>query len=224
MDNNPVDLNKDQTDIVNEWKPDASPNAADIPVPNASDIQMPEIPTISETDTVTEFPSANQNPVQQSYAQQPYAQQPYTQQPYAQQPYAQQPYQQQPYANPQPYAQQPFSQQTQQSYGQQTQQSYANPQPYAQQPYYQYAPVNPSIVNPVPSDGFAIASLICGISGFFACCTVIPSLLAIIFSVVSKAKNDGTRPTGFSTAGLILGILGLILNLIIIAGMIASNS
>ena len=131
-----------------------------------------------------------------------------------------QPYQQQPYQQPQ--YQQPQYQQPQ--YQQPYQQSQYQQQPINQQPYYQYAPVDPSMVSQQnTSDGFAIASLICSIVGFAACCTVVPSLLAIIFAAISKAKNDGTRPTGVSTAGLILGIIGLIMNFLVVLGMIYAN-
>ncbi|MBQ9901590.1 MAG: DUF4190 domain-containing protein [Clostridia bacterium] len=86
--------------------------------------------------------------------------------------------------------------------------------------YYQYTPVNPALVSQQnTADGFAIASLICSLVGLVCCCTLVPSLLAVIFGAVSKAKNDGTRPTGMSTAGLILGIIGMILNVIILFAM-----
>ena len=147
-------------------------------------------------------PEVNDMPTQTKASAAPVADstQPYQQQPY-QQPQYQQPQYQQPYQQPQ-YQQQPIN----------------------QQPYYQYAPVDPSMVSQQnTSDGFAIASLICSIVGFAACCTVVPSLLAIIFAAISKAKNDGTRPTGVSTAGLILGIIGLIMNFLVVLGMIYAN-
>ena len=94
------------------------------------------------------------------------------------------------------------------------------PSPGVTYQYYQYAPVNPAMINQQnTSDGFAVASLVCAIAGLVSCCTVIPSFLAVIFGAISKAKNDGTRPTGLSTAGLILGILGIIFNLLILLAM-----
>ena len=94
------------------------------------------------------------------------------------------------------------------------------PSPGVTYQYYQYAPVNPAMINQQnTSDGFAVASLVCSIAGLVSCCTVIPSFLAVIFGAISKAKNDGTRPTGLSTAGLILGILGIIFNLLILLAM-----
>ena len=136
----------------------------------------------------------------------------------------QQPYQQpvqQPYQQPvqQPY-QQPYQQTYQQPYQQTYQQPYQQPSPGVTQQYYQYTPVNPAIVvQQNTSDGFAVASLICSIVGLVSCCTIIPSFLAVIFGAVSKAKNDGTRPTGMSTAGLVLGIIGILLNLLVLLGM-----
>ena len=148
-----------------------------------------------------------EQPVQQPY-QQP-VQQPY-QQP-VQQPY-QQPYQQ--------TYQQPYQQTYQQTYQQPYQQTYQQPSPGVTQQYYQYTPVNPAIVvQQNTSDGFAVASLICSIVGIVSCCTIIPSFLAVIFGAISKAKNDGTRPTGMSTAGLVLGIIGILLNLLVLLGM-----
>ncbi len=127
---------------------------------------------------------------------------------------------------------QPMKQPYQQPMGQPMQQPYQQPmgQP-MQQPstpgvthqYYQYTPVNPVIINQQnATDGYAVASLVCALAGLGSCCTAIPSLLAIIFAAISKAKNDGTRPTGMSTAGLILGIIGLMLNLIILFAMFSN--
>ena len=114
--------------------------------------------------------------------------------------------------------QQPFQQPMQQPFQQPVQQPV--PSPGVTYQYYQYAPVNPAMINQQnTSDGFAVASLVCAIAGLVSCCTVIPSFLAVIFGAISKAKNDGTRPTGLSTAGLILGILGIIFNLLILLAM-----
>ena len=144
------------------------------------------------------------DPVQPESVQQPFQQQP-VQQPY----YPQQPVQQQPVQQPY-YPQQPVQQPT--------------AIPSTTEQYYQYTPVNPALLSQQNSaDGFAIASLICSLAGLVCCCTVLPSLLAVIFGAISKAKNDGTRPTGMSTAGLVLGIIGLIFNLLVIMAMIYSN-
>lgn len=166
-----------------------------------------------------------QQPVANPYAPQTAAQTSYTAQPTQQSPYAQQSYQQ-PQQNP--YAQQSY-QQPQQPY---TQQGYQQPQqPYAQQGY-QQMPQNPyqngyqqpsyttsyyqyntaANVQQSENDLFAIASLVLGIVGIVTCCTFLPSILGLIFGIVSKAKNDGTRPTGVSTAGIILSVIGLLLS------------
>ena len=138
----------------------------------------------------------------------------------------------------QPPYQQPYQPPYQQAYQQPVQQAYQPPyqlpvQQPAQQPsgippitqqYYQYTPVNPALVSrQSTADGFAVASLICALVGLFSCCTVLPSFLAIIFGAISKAKNDGTRPTGMSTAGLVLGIIGVLLNLFILMIMFMAD-
>ena len=121
-------------------------------------------------------------------------------QPQQQNSYAQQGYQQ-PQQNP--YAQQGYQQPQQNPYAQQGYQ-----QPTYTTGYYQY---NPAMsVQTAENDGFAIASLILGIVGMITCCTFLPSLLGLIFGIVSKAKNDGTRPSGVSTAGIVLSVIGLI--------------
>ena len=116
----------------------------------------------------------------------------------------------------------PVQQPVQQAVQQPVQQQSGMP-PITQQ-YYQYTPVNPALISrQSTADGFAVASLICAVAGLFSCCTVFPSILAVIFGAISKAKNDGTRPTGMSTAGLILGIIGIILNLIILLFMFSAD-
>ena len=171
----------------------------------------------SSTQTASE-PSApqgyqpQQNPYAQSEPKQNTYEQSYqpTQSPYAQSTQGQS--QSNPYAQP-AYQPQPNPYTQQQSYQ-------AQSNPYVQQPqgqpnyaagYYQYAPtgVSPTAQN----DGFAIASIILGIVGLLTCCTFVPSLLALIFGIISKAKNDGTRPTGVSTAGIITGAIGMLLSL-----------
>ncbi len=166
-------------------------------------------------------PESVQQPFQQQPVQQPYyPQQPVQQQPVQQPYYPQQPVQQQPYYPQQPVQQQPV----QQPYYPQQPVQQPTAIPSTTEQYYQYTPVNPALLSQQNSaDGFAIASLICSLAGLVCCCTVLPSLLAVIFGAISKAKNDGTRPTGMSTAGLVLGIIGLIFNLLVIMAMIYSN-
>lgn len=172
-------------------------------------VEAPQPPTVDElptqveipTEPTVEVPSAPQVEMPQAQQYQ-MPQMPQYQQPQYQQPQAQQ------YQQPQmPQYQQPQM-----------------PQPINQQPYYQYAPVNPAVVSQQnTADGFAVASLICGIVGLLSCCTFIPSLLAVIFGAISKVKNDGSRPTGMSTAGLILGIIGMIISVLWVAAMIFYN-
>jgi hypothetical protein len=59
------------------------------------------------------------------------------------------------------------------------------------------------------SNGWALASLICGI---FGCVPLITSLCAVIFGIagVRKANEPHTGGKGMAIAGLILGILGLV--------------
>ena len=124
----------------------------------------------------------------------------------------------------QPAQQQPQYQQPQYQQPQYQQPQYQQPQAINQQPYYQYAPVDPALISQQnTTDGFAIASLICSCVGLVSCCTIVPSLLGVIFAAISKAKNDGSRPTGVSTAGLITGIIGLIINIIIVIAMIYAD-
>ena len=140
-----------------------------------------------------------------------------------------------------PYAPSQPSASAQPVYGQPQQNPYAQPSygqaqqnPYAQQGYQQpgytsgYYQYNPSInaAATAENDGFAVASLILSIVGVLTCCTFVPSLLGLIFGIISKAKNDGTRPTGISTAGIILGVIGLLLSvfwLVVFLGADASG-
>lgn len=157
-----------------------------------------------------------------SSAEQPQQENPQQPQP-QQNPYAPQYQQQNPYAQPSTFGQPQQSSYTQQ-YQQQTnpyaQQGYQPQQnPYNQQyqqpsytaGYYQYNPA--ASVQSADTDGFAIASLITGIVGILTCCTFLPSILGLIFGIVSKAKYGKTRPGGVSTAGIILSVIGLLLSI-----------
>jgi Predicted membrane protein len=221
-------------------KETAAEEAAAISTPDtaeaASDCQPPAVET-PESPAVSEIPSAEETttasvpdepvaPVPEKFAVAPEEPVKAAEEPVAPVPEksavapeepvkaaAQQPYQQ-------PY-QQPFQQPVQQPI-QQPIQPPVQPQstPGVTQQYYQYTPVNPALlVQQNTADGFAVASLICSIVGLVSCCTVLPSFLALIFGAISKAKNDGTRPTGMSTAGLVLGIIGILVNLLVLLGM-----
>ncbi len=65
--------------------------------------------------------------------------------------------------------------------------------------------------------GFAIASLCLGIVSLFLCCccccgyyaAIITSILAIVFAALSKSTSG--KMSGMAIAGLILGIIGILL-------------
>jgi hypothetical protein len=84
-----------------------------------------------------------------------------------------------------------------------------------QQPVPQQEPPapTPAAGQETRTSGKAIASLVLGIVGFLQIASIITSTLAIIFGVM--ARNETERdPTlggrGMATAGLVLGIVGLI--------------
>ncbi len=64
----------------------------------------------------------------------------------------------------------------------------------------------------LPKSGLATASLVLGITSFIPLVGLLLGLLAIIFGIVakSKIKKGLYSGKGFSTAGIILGILGII--------------
>lgn len=66
----------------------------------------------------------------------------------------------------------------------------------------------------------AIASLVLGIVGLVLCCTFVPSLLAVVFGAIgmNQCKNDPTYTgRGMAIAGLILGVLAIVLAIALIA-------
>jgi DNA-directed RNA polymerase subunit RPC12/RpoP len=64
------------------------------------------------------------------------------------------------------------------------------------------------------SNGFSVAALVLGIIGLPAFCTVIPSLLAIIFGIIGVSQSgDGGGGKGLAIAGIICGGIGLLLGL-----------
>jgi len=92
----------------------------------------------------------------------------------------------------------------------------------------QSAPPEPAVAPPVEivpeaerdksGKGFALASLILGISSFAVCCCCsVTSVLAVVFSVLALRKMRG-RPNapgkGMAIAGLILGIAGFLIFLV----------
>lgn len=80
------------------------------------------------------------------------------------------------------------------------------------QPQYQqnmYAPM----VEKDESKGMAIASLVCGILSVTCCCGGwLPSILAIIFGIISKNRKKDNN--GMALTGIILGAIGLVISII----------
>jgi len=83
----------------------------------------------------------------------------------------------------------------------------------------------PRIQKAKKTAGMATASLICGIAGIFINLLGIPSLLAIIFGIISLVKisrNPNLKGKGFAIAGIILGVVGIILMIFLIIFVILS--
>ncbi|MDT5040587.1 MAG: hypothetical protein QOE51_1572 [Actinoplanes sp.] len=92
-------------------------------------------------------------------------------------------------------------------------------------PHYQPAPT-PGPYAPFirPTSGKATASMVFGIIGFFAFCTVVPSIIAVVCGHFALAETrDGDRGGhGQAVAGLILGYLVVVPVLVWYAIMILS--
>ncbi|MEO0732738.1 MAG: DUF4190 domain-containing protein [Bacteroidota bacterium] len=75
-----------------------------------------------------------------------------------------------------------------------------------------------------PADGFAIASLVCGILGWFTGITAIPALI-LGFVSLSRFKRDPQYRTGkgMAIAGIILGGLVILLGLIILVLLLSGG-
>jgi uncharacterized protein DUF4190 len=91
----------------------------------------------------------------------------------------------------------------QQNYGPQP------PYPAYQQPYSPYPPT-------APTNGLAIAALVCGIGGFVIGLSFIP---AIICGHIARKqiRQTGEQGAGLALAGLILGYVGTVLFIALIA-------
>ena len=72
-------------------------------------------------------------------------------------------------------------------------------------------------VSPVsaPTSGMAIASLVLGIAGWFFLVLAVPSILAIVFGFIAKARirrsAGALRGNGLAVAGIVLGFTALVL-------------
>jgi len=149
----------------------------------------------------------------QQYGQQQYGNQQYSQQPgQGQQQYGnQQQYGGQQYGQQQQYSGQPYGQQ---QYGGQGQQGYQQP--------YQYQQAQPQ-VQQAKNNG--VAALVCGIIGLILCWIpfvgiVLPIIGLALGNSSRKALPDGER--GMATAGWICGLIGLIIQAIILIVWIAA--
>ena len=155
-------------------------------------------------------PNGNNQPVDPNYQQynnaQGYEQTTYNQAP---QGYEQPSYNQVPQGYEQPSYNQVPQGYEQPSYNQfpQGNQQYGAPQ-YGQPMYNQ-----PAI--PDNSKGFAIASLVTGILSVTCCCGgLLPSILAIVFGIISKNRKKDNN--GMSLAGIILGAIGVFFGIIFV--------
>ena len=84
---------------------------------------------------------------------------------------------------------------------------YNNAPQYGQPQYQQnvYAPM----VEKDDSKGMAIASLVCGILSVTCCCGGwLPSILAIVFGIISKNRKKDNN--GMAFTGIILGAIGVV--------------
>jgi uncharacterized membrane protein len=83
-----------------------------------------------------------------------------------------------------------------------------------------YPPAPPSSAQ--PQNGLGVAALVFGILQFI-CLPVIAAVLAIVFGIMGrkKAKQGLATNGGLATAGLILGIVGLVLTVISLIVMVA---
>lgn len=93
---------------------------------------------------------------------------------------------------------------------------YTGQPPYGEAPYgapYGYIPQPQAN----PNNGFAIASLICGIAGILLCCCygagAVVGIVGIVLAVMSK-KQNAEKMSGMAIAGLVCGIIGVIFSAI----------
>ncbi len=98
-------------------------------------------------------------------------------------------------------------------------------QTFYRQPQYQYTPpmYQPPFQQPVVDTGvgFAAASMVFGILSIFCMPPIISSILAIVFGAVARSKGS---KNGMSTAGIICGIVGLVVFLVYFITVINTGS
>jgi hypothetical protein len=89
-------------------------------------------------------------------------------------------------------------------------------------------PVSPyGYAAPPATEGFAVASLVCSLTGIFTC--GITSILAVVFGFLARGRikksNGALTGDGMAIAGLVIGFLGVALIVLYIVGMVfAANS
>lgn len=110
----------------------------------------------------------------------------------------------------------PTNQQQPNFSGQSYQQTNTNPSPYTYNDPYS-TPNTPLTTN---NNGMGIASLILGICSIAICCCygvgAIPAIIGLILGILQNKKNAN----GIATAGIILGIIGILLNVVWLIYMI----
>lgn len=110
----------------------------------------------------------------------------------------------------------PTNQQQPNFSGQSYQQTNTNPSPYTYNDPYS-TPNTPLTNN---NNGMGIASLILGICSIAICCCygvgAIPAIIGLILGILQNKKNAN----GIATAGIVLGIIGILLNVVWLIYMI----
>ena len=111
----------------------------------------------------------------------------------------------------------PTNQQQPNFSGQSYQQTNTNPSPYTYND--PYSTPNTPLTND-KSNGMGIASLILGICSIAICCCygvgAIPAIIGLILGILQNKKNAN----GIATAGIVLGIIGILLNVVWLIYMI----
>jgi len=88
------------------------------------------------------------------------------------------------------------------------------------------APVNSAVVR--KTNGFATASLVCGILSVLCCCGFPIGVLGIIFALVATSKikdrPDLYQGRNLAIIGLILSLISLVLSVLMFIGQMADSS
>jgi hypothetical protein len=79
---------------------------------------------------------------------------------------------------------------------------------------------------PASTNGLAVASLVLGLIGVLSCgyTFFVAPLLAVIFGVLGRRqiRETGQRGEGMAMAGLVLGIIGLVISALIVVVVIGA--